>query len=359
MILHVFDDTFEYRGRVENWLNLSWVEEYRGEGKFTLATYDTDQYAALLRHGWYLFRADRPAAMMIVKIERDTDANTITACGYTALHLLGRRVVNGKANVKNIESGIYSLINTYLRGLNQISTATAKGLPEEIEPDDDTDTEGKEIEGEEVLDAILDVLEESTYGIRANFDRTNKRHVVEVYAGVDRSYKAAQGGTLFKQEFGNLKSLVVTQDDDLYKNVAYVTGTASGDSENTTYYEYISPEVQNQKDRRELIVDGDSQEDGESTADWQKRQKQKGITALNERKNALTFEVELGLGVFGEKYDLGDKVTCKSDRYGLQFDTRIMEYQYSYRAGKETEKIVLGNKPADYVKGAIIKSKKE
>ena len=62
------------------------------------------------------------------------------------------------------------------------------------------------------------------------------------------------------------------------------------------------------------------------------------------------------MGEFGSEYDLGDKVTCKSDRYGLQFDTRIMEYQYTSNQGAETVKIVLGNKPAGYVKSEIVKS---
>ena len=51
MILHVFDTSFTYRGRVENWIDMTWTEEFRGEGKFTLVTHDTDKYAEILRHG--------------------------------------------------------------------------------------------------------------------------------------------------------------------------------------------------------------------------------------------------------------------------------------------------------------------
>lgn len=348
MILHIFDDDFGYRGRVENWINLSWTEEYRGEGKFTITVYDTDQYAALLRHGWYLYRADRPAAMMIVEIARNTDENTITASGYTALHLLSRRAVLLPYAITNVESGIYGMINKDLRGLSQVVTATAKGLTDEYEC---------EIEGADMLDAVFEVLTESNYGIRAKFDRANKRHVIEVYEGVNRAYNASSGGTLFKQEFGNLKSLKVTQDDDLYKNVAYVTGAANNDSR-TVYYQYMDSDTAAgaQKDWREVLVDGDNQKDDETNPEWQARQKQTAINALRERKNALTFEVELVMGEFGSKYDLGDKVTCKSDRYGLQFDTRIMEYQYTSNQGAETVKIVLGNKPAGYVKSEIVKS---
>jgi hypothetical protein len=245
-----------------------------------------------------------------------------------------------------VEESIYGLINGDLRDLSQVVTAKPKGLTEEYEC---------EIEGVVMLDGVLEVLNESNYGIRANFDYKNKRNVIEVYEGVDRSYSSEHGGTVFSQEFGNLKSLIVTEDDDLYKNVAYVTGAANNDSR-TVYYQYVAEEVRGKHELwREIIVDGENQEEGESNEDWQKRQKQIGIKALQEHKNAVTFEVELALGIFGKKYELGDKVTCKSKRYGLQFDTQITEYQYEYKQGVEKVKIILGNKPTDYVKGAIIK----
>ncbi len=346
MILHVFDDTFTYRGRVENWISMTWTEEYKGEGKFTLVTYDTDKYAELLRHGWYFYRTDRPAAMMAVKVERNTDKNTITVCGYSALHLLSRRIVDLTYSCTNVESGIYSMIGGDLRGLTQIACAEPKGLTAECD---------FEIEGKVMLDAVLALLEESEYGIRANFDYENKRHVIEVYEGVDRSYNSENGGTVFSQEFGNLKSLVVTEDDDLYKNVAYVTGAANNDPR-TVYYQYVAPYAGEKENWREMLVNGENQGEDESTEDWKKRQKQIGIEALQERKNACTFEVELSLGVFGEKYELGDKVTCRSKRYGLHFDTRIMEYQHTYENGAETVKITLGEKPVNYVKGEIIRN---
>lgn len=346
MILHVFDDTFTYRGRVENWISMTWTEEYKGEGKFSLVTYDTDKYAELLRHGWYFYRTDRPAAMMAVKVERDTDQNTITVGGYSALHLLSRRIVDLSYTCTNVEAGIYSMIGGDLRGLTQIKCAASKGLTASCD---------FEIEGEVMLDAVLSLLNESDYGIRANFDYENKRHVIEVYEGVDRSYNSENGGTVFSQEFGNLKKLVVTEDDDLFKNVAYVTGTANGASQ-TVYYQYVAPYAGKQSNWREMLVNGENQEEGESIDAWQKRQKQIGIKALQERKNACTFEVELSLGVFGEKYELGDKVTCRSKRYGLHFDTQITEYQHSYTSGVETVKITLGEKPVNYVRGEIIRN---
>lgn len=346
--LHVFDTSFTYRGRVQNWLNMTWTEEYKGEGKFTLVTYDTDQYAELLRQGYFFYRSDRPVAMMAVKVERNTDDNTITVCGYTTLHLLTRRIIDNPHELLNIESAIYTMINSELRNLPGVVTAPAKGLDAEYEC---------EIEGVVLLDGVFEMLNESSYGIRANFDYANKRHVIEVYDGVDRTYDSQYGGTVFSQEFGNLKSLTVEEDDDLYKNVVYVTGSSSGEDSETVYYRYVSPEAGEQENWREILVNGENQEEEEDTSSWQARQKRIAIKTLQEYKTALAFEVELSLGVFGEKYDLGDKVTCKSKRYGMQFNTQITEYQYRYKQGVETVKIVLGDRPVDYVKSAIAKNR--
>ena len=347
MILHVFDENFTYKGRVENWISMSWTEEYRGEGKFSLVTYDTDKYAELLRQGCYFYRTDRPTAMMAIKVERDTEKNTITVGGYSTLHLLTRRIIDLKKKCTNVEEGIYALINGDLRDLPYVECAPVKGLTTECE---------FEVEGEVMLDAVFSLLGESSYGIRANFNHKNKKHVIEVYDGVDRTYDSEHGGTVFSQEFGNLKRLKATEDDDLYKNVAYVTGSANNDSR-TVYYQYVSPEVRGQHDKwREVIISGENQEEDESNKAWQAKQKQIAIEALQEYKNALSFEVELGLGIFGAKYDLGDKVTCKSKRYGMQFDTQIMEYKHEYRNGVETVTVVLGDRPLDYVQSSIVKS---
>lgn len=346
MTLHVFDAGFVYRGRIENWISLTWTEQYKDKGGLSLEVYDTDKYAGLLRRGWYLYRADRPGAMMIVSVKRDTESNTITAAGYTALYLLTRRIVAHPYTVKNAESGVYGMINGDIRGLN-VKTATVKGLTAEYEC---------RIEGEDLLEAASEVLEQTDYGIRANFDRANKTHVIEVYDGADRTYKDGEGGVVFSQEFGNLRKLTVTEDDDLYKNVALVTG-ADNRNPQTIYYQYVSPEAveAGEAQWRELLVTGEDQKEEETTADWQARQKQTGIKALQEHKNALCFECELSAEEFGNRCELGDKVTCRSQRYGLRFDARVTEYQYENRQGVETVKITIGDRPLNYVKGEIIK----
>ena len=346
VVLHVFDENFKYKGRVKDWIDMSWVEEKKGEGKFTLVTYDTDKYASLLQKGRFFYRADRPCAMMAVKVERKTEKNQITVNGYTTLHMLTRRVVAYPYESTSIEDGIYGLIGENLRGLKNVSCAASKGLPGETD---------FKIEGTGLLYGVFSLLNESDYGIRMLFDYKNKKHIVEVYEGVDRTFDPKTGGTVFSQEFGNLRNLTVSEDDDLYANVAYVTGAAANDPQ-TIYYQYVSPEAgDDEANWRELLVQGESQKADQDYGEWQAQQRQRGKEALNDHRSALAFEVDMSPEQFGKKFDLADKVTCKSRRYGLMFNTSISEYKYSYKKGKEVVKLTLGNKPTDYVRSEVIK----
>ncbi len=345
LTLHVFDADFVYRGRINDWISMSWEEEFQGEGKFSLVTYDTDKYAGLLRHGYYFYHKDRPTAMMAVSVKRDTKKNTITVGGNSTLHLLKRRVIRLPRSYTNVEAAVYDLITSELRSLPRVVCAASKGLPGEYEC---------EIEGEEMLSAVLSVAKESEYGVRANFDLVNKRHVIEVYEGIDRTYDSAHGGTIFSQEFGNLRNLEVEEDDDLYKNVAYVTGAANNDPR-TVYYQYVAPYAGGEPNWREMIVQGENQGAEESNDAWRKRQKRIGQRELQKHNNKMSFEVDLPPTLFGKKYDLGDKVTCRSKRYEIRFDTQITRYKFTYKNGVENVQITLGEKALDYVKGEIIK----
>ena len=344
--LHVYDENFVYRGRIVNWVNMTWKEEFRGEGGFTLITHDSDEYAKLLRRGWYYYRKDRKVAMVASKVQRKTKDKTITLCGATALHRLRRRTVTLPVSIKNVEAGVYSLINNNLRGLPGIATAATKGLGGEYET---------EIEGTNLLDAVLEVVGESDYGVRAVFDIDNKRNIIEVYEGVDRSYSDESGGTVFSQEFGNLRDLVSTEDDDQYANVAYVTGSANNDPR-TVYYQYVAPDAGDKANWREIIVNGESQGSDESTDAWKARQKRLAIKALQEHKDANAFEVDLPPEAFGKKYDLGDTVTCQSKRFDVRFSLPITEYKYTYKKGAEKSTVIVGNKPTDFILGAVRKN---
>lgn len=343
MILHVLDDNFVYRGRLDAFRSIRWKEEYAGRGAFTLTVDDTPENAEILRRSSLFYRPERGTAMLPVYINRDGPRGSITVTGYTAQALLDRRVILGKIKVSNIESGIYQLINDNLRGLPAIETAPLQNLPQEWDT---------EFEDTDLLPAIYSLCEEGDLGVRMTLDYQRKRLVFQVYQGADHTYQADAGGVVFSTEFGNLLSLSVTEDGDIYKNVALVRGRKRDDSEILVTVGDASG-----LDRRELLVSGSAQEEGQTDAQYQAALETEGWEALQDYYDVTTFNAGVSPDTYGTRYILGDKVTCSSTRYGVRFDARISSVEETQDGGFEKLLITLGNPTITYAQSLLIKSK--
>lgn len=351
--LHVFDSELNYTGRIENWISMTWEEEYQGEGAFTLTVSDTDKYAKILQRGCFISRNDRTTCMLLVNVERNGENHEIRVGGYTALHLLSYRMAYNKFIIKNIEEGVYRMVSNNLRGL-PLTCDAPKGFTDSVEDE--------VFDCPELLDAVLTLVREGELGIRTVFDSRNRVILFEVYKGDDLTYGTSFGYT-FSTEFGNLYSLVITEDDDLLKNVAVICGANPGCDKTTFTYE-ATPGVLG-LDRRELLVDGEPQgttgeidpETGEeikrSFEDWKKAMLDKGKQALTEYNLVQTFEVKTYTGTYGVRYSLGDKVTCKSGRYGLRFDARITQVKERYDQSGSTITMTLGEPTINYIQKEI------
>lgn len=359
MVLHVFDEALTYVGRLEAYQSLTWSEEYHGLGAFTLILPDSDANAALLRHDYTLYRADRKAAMLVVSVVRSTEQMQITVSGYTALCYLTRRVVREKATIKTVEADLYSLVNANLRDLPAISCAAPKGLGQTV---DDL-----EFEGEQLSDAIIDCCDEAELGCRVTFSASPPRaFTFEVYQGRDLSYQNGQGYVMC-EEFGNLIDLTITQDSDNFRNFAFVQGTNLSNAPDNV--EIVTVGTAEGRERREIYLgSGLSQEKGHEKTDTEPATQDETIEAFRARLKAYgekellehymadSFEAKINPADFGVKYDLGDLITCKSRKYGIQTNLRIQSFTDIVESGAKTTTITLGYKPQSYVKGEILKN---
>lgn len=342
MTLHVFDQNFTYKGRIENWISLTWSEEFQDEGNFTLMVNDTNRYAQLLQRGYYFYRKDRPGAMMAVRVERDIGKGTITVNGHSTIILLDRRVVRYEYKVTNVESGIYGMVQENLRGLPNIAFAQSKGLTAESETS---------FEATEMLKSLFTLCEAGDVGLRMLFDYTNKKHTLEVYPGVDRTYQNESGSWyIFSTEFGSMNNLKIVEDDDVYKNAVFVHAV---NSDEAVFSQDIGTATG--LDRRETIIRGEDRKTEQTFLEWVNALNAKGYEKLHEYQDVQTFELEPATALFGEKFELGDKVTCNSKRHNVRFNTRITGYKYTSDRNGEKVTLTIGNKDIDYVKGAILK----
>jgi hypothetical protein len=280
--------------------------------------------------------------MVAVSIVRNGERSTITIGGFTTLHILDRRLIMNPITVTNIEAGIYKAVQDNLRSLNHVALAANKGLTAES---------ALEFEDAAMVSSLETMAKAGDLGIRMLLDNDAKTHVLEVYEGANRAYVDDVGGVVFSREFGNLVTLTVDEDDEIFANVAIVRGVKNDD---TAIYREVGTTTGFA--RREIIVKANQQKSDQEDADYLTYLDGEGIKALQKHYNVLTFTAQISSGAWGRDYNLGDKVTCKSTRYGLRFDTRITAFTETVESGIESISLTLGEPTITYLQGAILKN---
>lgn len=341
MILHVMDENFRYKGRLENYRFLTWKEQYQGKGTLMMIVDDTEQNAAMLKRGRILFRGDRKTAMLIVKISRNSIDNTITAYGYTTLSYLDRLVIQGPYTVKNAESGIYEMFQANNRGLDWITIPETAGTLGELE-------EEQEIKDKEMLPTFISLCESADVGLKIDYDYKNRTQILKVYQGHDLAYKEGAGGIVFSVEFGNMLSVIIDEDDSLNKNICFVRGVKLDDSEVLIEVGESEP-----NERREMILNVKKQTKEQSASEYETFMIAEGQKALQDHYDVTNFTAEINPEKLGKAFDLGDMVTCNATRYGVRFDARITEFEEEIEKGFRKVYITMGKPTITYAKAIL------
>lgn len=329
MILYIFDRDYNFIGFIDNYISLTWREEYQGRGEFQLTCVDTDVNIARLKQNYFVWKKGKKTAMVIRYVESSEEENTIIIRGYTTLDLLTQRYIYPTQTISNIEVGMRDLINHCFtssedRKVEDLSLADIEGFSYIL----DTQYTGKEL-----LETLVTLATESGLGFFMQFDYENKRNIFTIYEGIDRTFgNEINDPAMFSAEFGNLQNVIILDDMTVYKNVAIVAGAGEGSAR-------IVIEVGNAAgwDRNELFVDArdlqkeSTDDEGNTTtisdAEYEANLISRGTEKLNEHIRAQSFTGDVDTQEFGVKYNLGDIVSCKSSRYGIRLDARITQYE--------------------------------
>lgn len=334
MELYIFDSKFNQMGMINSYISLQWSESYNNKGSFSLICSDTAQNIKLLQIGYYIYQNNKQTAMIIKYLEYDSETLTITAHGYTTLELIGRRIVYPMQTITNIEKGMYSLVERFLKGSetsrnidNFTTYRLLNGYKGFVSEHDGQYT------GDYVNEVLTELAEESELGFYMQFDWRNKRHVFTVYEGKDLTFgNGVNTPQLFTEGFGNLQNAIIFDDMTEFRNVAYVAGEGEGTKRTVVIVGSAAG-----MNRYELFVDARdlqseyTDEDGTeitlTSAQYKKVLTARGKEKLGNYLRARSFQGEVSTTGFRDKFYLGDKITAKSDRYGVRMDTRIMQYK--------------------------------
>ena len=339
MSLEVYPSNFSTRYEITHAISIQMSLYYNDIGKIQIVVAANDYNINALKKDNIIYDTERNATYIIVNVQCDTVENKITANGYTTEYILNKRVVASKIQIKNIETGVYSIINNNLRGLTRISTAAVKGLPEVFQPDDpDTqDTDESVIYGHGLIDAITPVLEYGQLGRRMVWDATNLAWTFEVFKGNDLT--TGIHAIAFAEEQGTCSKLIINEDSSTFKNVAYVTYKLKDNTDMLTTVGNASGD-----NRYELWLDSSViQEDNESSTNTRKRAASYAQLEVGKYINRESFSVVIDASEFGVLYNIGDIISCSSVRFGVRFNARITGITYTLDNTGEQTAVQLGD----------------
>lgn len=350
MSLEIYPANFSTRYGLYTATSIFMSENYNDVGKFSIIQPLDDYAIASMKVGNIVYNTVRGTTYVIANVKSDTTKRQITANGYTADWLLNKRCVAKKRQIITIEADTYDLITRNLRGLSRIDLAPIKGLTETFQTDDpDTEDEDESvITGDQLLDQVTKVLSYGKLGRRMLWNSKKLRWTFEIYKGVDRT--KGIHAKAFVEEQGDCKDLVINEDESTFKNVAYIEY-----KHNDKTYQTSVGTVEGD-DRRELWC-GSSviAEENESKKAVEKRAKEQASLALGKYLRQTSFTVTIDPEEFGVRYDIGDTVSCVSNRFGVSFQAQVTGYSYNLDSNGETTSIVLGEPTLTAIDEVILK----
>jgi hypothetical protein len=303
---------------------------YNDIGKLILDVPINADNVEALKNGNILYDTSKKLAYIIKNVKTDTTQNRITANGFTTNQILNNRVTVDKVVTGTVEDAIYSSVENNLRGLQRVSVADPKGLTGETLV---------VLSAGNLLDKIIPILSNAALGHRMNWSHERKEHIFEIYKGTDLT--TGIHAVVFSEEQGTARNLVINDDASEFKNYVYVRARFKEGESETEVLATVGTAAGD--DRHELWLDASlPPKNGETEAAFRERLKEYGTTELGKRIRKLTFSVTVDPSEFGELYNIGDLVSCVSNRFGVRFNTRIAGVKYKKDSNTETTELILG-----------------
>ena len=184
---------------------------------------------------------------------------------------------------------------------------------------------------ENLLSELQVLATYSNFGFKVGIDIKNRNYVCSLYEGRDMTEEI-----IFSEEFDNIDDVKISDSNSGYKNTVYIAADGEGANRNIQkmaigdYSGFMLRE-----DIIEALIDKETDEEGnEIPVDVANTIEITGLEFLEENCEKTSIEAILLNTV--EEIEVGDIVTIKSKRYGLQLTQRIIEVntEYTVESGK-------------------------
>lgn len=328
MSLEIYTEGYANRKELAHAISVQMTWYYNEIGKLTVVADADDYNIAALADGNMLYDTEHNITFDICNVKCDTKQNRITANGYTTNRRLNRRCIASAFTLRNLESGVYNLVNANLRGLPRIKTAPVAGLTEQ--------TDGF-LYGGQLLDEVMPYLEEAGLGQKMVWDPDSMMLVFHVYKGADLT--AGIHAAVFSEEQGTAKDLIINDDSSTLATVVYIPIEYSDETSEVLVVGAASGD-----DRREYWMQSTiTQAPEEEPDETRERARQEGLVELAKRIRRQSFTVTIDGDELGKAYCLGDIVSCVSLRFNARFNARITGVKFAMDINGATTSVILGD----------------
>lgn len=370
MELRIFDKSIEPLGVIDELASLLWCMKYFDVGTFSLLAPIADNNSKLLVEGNIIVKHDkkpeitdanggiwrRAAQITYVHITKDENGlEQIEAQGFTLSCWLGKRCIYPQivATATN-----QSLINTMVTK-NCGSGAAEKRRFKQFETLTQETIAGSQVEYSNQVCANLGTevkarAQAGKLGYDILINEREKKYGFYLYKGKDLTAKNDEGNTpcIFSRDFDNVNEQEYTASIENCGNFIYVQGAAddSGsqpivtvDGEGATGIE-LDEVFCDATDIARKYQSGETEVTIPLSA-YLQMLKTRGETELEGYGKNINFVSTINTNSnlkFKVDFDLGDRITCKEEKWGIQIDARITEVKEIYQKGTEEIEATFG-----------------
>lgn len=343
MEIRIYNRELYRIGQMENQTSLIWTRKYYEPGNFEIHAPITDENLSLLMPGNLIGKKGSGEAGVIESVEKEESdiKNEITVKGRFLSSYMERRLVKNTVNFSGtIENGMRQLLAGAAL-LPLVELGALNNFPEKIQ---------FQVTMKNLLSCETKLSRAGAIGYRFRPDFKARKIIFETYQGKNRTFRQNENNRIiFSEDYNNLNNAVYKYNDQNLKTYAIVGG--QGEGENRIYYELGGGTG---LDLREVFVDARDINPTEMTdSQYRAALLQRAQEVLNEAIVTESLECETEATVnftYKEDYDLGDIVTVRKKRWGLNMDQRITELQEVYEYGGMTVIPTLGDPMPETIK---------
>jgi hypothetical protein len=310
-------------------INVQWNRRYYEAGDFQLQLRASDWSADIA----YLYTRERPETGMVQKVETEhtVKGDFVLISGYFLEGMFNWKVVYPRRQgTGNLSAQCRALASLYMADVG-VTVPDAAALGSDATFD---------LLGTSFGDATYGMLklQELSQRIRLNYETGALNY--EVWQGTDRtqSVNGAQNAA-FCQDFGNIDTLTLTQDDSSYRN--YAVAVYQSDALIVDIRTDAAQPI-----RALYLNTGLSVASGQTQADFLASVRTAAKTELAKHVRVVNIDADVLQNhlFYLADYDLGDRCDIRDDRLKLAFEARIIEVNEVWKENRHLVSLQFGSK---------------